>query len=259
MVFALAGLCLGAAGTANAVSIDLSSWTAESYPAVNEFGGGQWDVSASQTSVTQIINSGPTIFYSDFDFSTLNSEVIGVLDVTFGDDDMVGFVLGFEPGDTTSTSADYLLIDWKGRNQTFDFPDQDGLPSTPAGTALRGLAVSRVVGIPTADEFWGHEDFAENAQGGVTELARAANLGLVGWSPGSTYAFQLVLTSTQLQVFVDGSLEISLDGSFEDGRVGFYNFSEDGAIYSAQVVPEPGTAVLIGLGLLGLGIGRRRA
>src|SRR5699024_7257177 len=35
-----------------------------------------------------------------------------------GDDDFIGFVLGFDPsGYKTDTNTEYLLIDWKARNQ----------------------------------------------------------------------------------------------------------------------------------------------
>ena len=142
-----------AASPAWAGPIDLNTWTAESYPAVSGFGAGVWNVSVDGSSVTQTVNGQPTLFYSDF--AAFNTTAIGTIRVssTGGDDDFIGFVFGFDPGDTTDGSADYLLVDWKRLTQSFDF----GSPSSdPGGTALAGLAVSRVTGVPSADEFWQH-------------------------------------------------------------------------------------------------------
>lgn len=250
-------LALLAAAPAWSAPVLLDTWTAESYPAVSGFGAGSWSVSPDLTRVDQTVNGQPTVFYSEF--SARNTDVTGQLSVAGGDDDYVGFVLGFEPGDTLSASADYLLIDWKGGTQSFDFSGPPGANQTPGSVAPAGLAVSRVTGVPTADELWGHTSFPENPAGGVTELARGANLGDVGWSSRTTYDFRFLFTPSSLEVYVDDALEIQIQGSFPNGRLGFYNFSQGGVQYSAfdsVVVPEPGTAVLLGLGLLGLS-GRR--
>lgn len=258
----LAAFTLGAlgAGAAAAAPVLLDSWTAASYPAVGGFANGSWSLAADFRDVTQTANGQPTVFYSDF--SARNTDVNGGLTISGGDDDYAGFVLGYSPGDITSESADYLLIDWKGGTQSFNFSGTGGADATPGSTAQRGLAVSRVTGIPTADELWGHQDFVENPLGGVTELARAANLGDVGWTRSTEYAFRFVFTATTLDVYVDDVLEIAIDGNFSDGRLGFYNFSQGGVRYSAfdsTVVPEPGTALLMGIGLVALATRRERA
>ena len=135
--------------------VDLTVWTPESYAAVAGFRAGVWTVAPNGLSVFQSANGQPTLFCSDFD--AINTEIEGKIRVTGGrDDDHIGFALGFQPGDTSNPMADYLLVDWKRRQQTFNF----GPPSnTPGSTAFRGLAASRVFGIPTADEFWGHVNF----------------------------------------------------------------------------------------------------
>lgn len=255
----LALLCAGATAPAAAMPVDLSAWTGESYPAVGGFSAGSWQVAADNESVTQTQNGQPTVFYSPF--SARNTDVNGTLEVlTASDDDLVGFVLGFEPGDATSPTADYLLVDWKEVTQTFNFSGTPGANSTPGSTAQIGLALSRVTGIPTADELWGHVDFPQNPDGGVTELARATNLGSTDWDPNVPYEFRFVFTATSLEIYVDDVLEIDVAGDFADGRLGFYNFSQGSVRYSAFTsvsIPEPGAALLVALGLAGAARRRR--
>ena len=104
--------------------------------------------------------------------------------------------------------------------------------------------MSRVTGVPTADEFWQHWDYdtpCGTQAGGLTEIQRGANLGATGWALGITYKFSFEFTSTALKVYVDGVEEISIGGTFSDGRLAFYNFSQAGVEYSGfEVVPfEP--------------------
>ena len=223
--------------SADTEQIDLSTWTAESYPAVSGFPAGVWTVSADNSNVLQSKNGQPTLFYSDF--SVFNTEVQGKIKVeTTGDDDYIGFALGFQPGDTTNSNADYLLIDWKQVNQWYNF----GYPSySPGGWAYKGLAVSRVKGVPNADEFWQHADHAATGSPlgqGVTELARATNLGSTGWADWKEYTFEFEFTPTSLKVWVDGNLEIDITGDFTDGRIAFYNFSQNYVRYSGFTI-EP--------------------
>ncbi|RPJ38897.1 MAG: PEP-CTERM sorting domain-containing protein [Planctomycetaceae bacterium] len=247
-----------------AVQVDLNLWTAESYPAVTGFPAGAWTVNSSGQSVTQVANGQPTLFYSDFNVRGM--DVRGSVSVANGDDDYIGFAFGFQPGDTSNAAADYLLVDWKGATQFFDF---DGLSTTPGTTAVEGLAVSRVTGVPTADEFWGHTDFADDPSGGVAELARGATLGSTGWVAGVEYDLQFLVEEDRLQVFVDDVLELDISGDFPDGRMAFYNFSQGGVTYRAftrdtippgpcPVIPVPASLPLVILGVAGVLIRRLR-
>jgi hypothetical protein len=239
------------------VPVNLNTWTAESYLSVPGSPNGVWNVSPGGNSVTQAQNGQSTFFYSDF--NALNTEVSGKVRANgSGDDDFIGFALGFQPGDSTNNTADYLLVDWKRGTQDFNF----GGNSTPGSTAFAGLAVSLVTGIPTADEFWGHVDFPQNPNGGLTQLARGTTLGSTGWGIGQEYEFDFVFTPTNLQVFVDGNLELNINGTFNNGRLAFYNFSEANVTYSAfevkDIPPEPPTSTpepstILGLGVLGFG------
>lgn len=222
-----------ATGALAQTSVDLTSWTAESYPAVSGFGAGVWNVAAGGQSVKQVVNGQPTFFVSPF--NAYNLELEGQISSTGGgDDDYLGFALGFDPGESTNPNADFLLVDWKRTNQNFDF----GAPSCTAGSLAKvGLAVSRVKGIPTADEFWGHVDLntapCSTASDSVTELARATTLGATGWALNTVYKFKFTLTATSLKVWVDDVLQINISGLFSNGRFAFYNFSQADVTYAA--------------------------
>jgi len=270
LVFAFASVA-----PAEAAVVNLNDWTAESYEAVASFGAGVWTPAADGSSVTQSVNGQPTLYYSDF--TAYGTKVTGKIRVATsgGDDDFVGFVIGYDPGDVTNSGANYLLIDWKRATQSFDF----GAPSTtPGGVAQIGLAVSRVTGVPTADEFWQHTNHASHTGGGVSELARGATLGATGWDFNTEYEFTFDFGPNDLEVYVNGVKQIDITGSFANGRLGFYNFSQAAVTYSAFTVdegtfpedpedpedpptngvPEPGMLGLLGLGVAVIALRRRR-
>ncbi len=235
------------------VPVNLSTWTQESYPAVDGFGAGNWTVSGDGNSVYQSVNGQPTMFYSDF--NSYGSQFTGTINVASGagDDDYIGFALGFNPGDTSNSSADYLLIDWKRNRQSWDFKAPS---TTPGSLASAGLAVSRVTGTPTADELWGHTDFDSHTGGGVQQLQRGTTLGSTGWEHGVDYAFNFDFGPEKLDVFVDGVLALSIEGVFNDGRFGFYNFSQHQVTYSgferSTPVPVPAAVWLFSSALIGM-------
>jgi hypothetical protein len=230
-------------GQTHFTPLSLWSWVSESYPAVANFDPGVWTVSSVDgLSVFQSVNGQPTLFYSDFEI--FNTEVEGTIEVqTTGDDDYIGFALGFQPGDTTNPDADYLLVDWKQGDQWFNF----GAPSdTPGSWAYKGLAVSRVSGVPTADEFWGHVNFdhpCSDLNNGLVELARGATLGDTGWADNTAYTFTFEFGETYLRVYVNENhepeIDIVIDNEeefFSNGRIAFYNFSQASVNYEGYMV-----------------------
>lgn len=241
MILAATGAML-VAGSALAAPVDLTSWSAE--------GGGTWVVQPGNTSVLQTVNGNPTVFYGPG--NAQGRKLSGTIRVgTTGDDDFIGFVLGFQPGDLAAGPTDFILVDWKQLDQGGFF----------GCVARDGLAISRVTtGLPTTNRgAWCHD------ADGVTELQRAANLGSTGWLDNTTYTFDLEFTATNIKVFVNGVEELDLDGSFENGRFGFYNYSQASVLYAGieedplpdpdpDPVPAPAALALFGLGAASLGL-----
>jgi hypothetical protein len=237
------------AGIANAAPVDLSSWLSD--------GPGNWTLQTQDEpndSVFQSLNSGPSMF-----FNNMNSQGLalsGSIEVqeSGGDDDFVGFVLGYNDNDLTADISDYILVDWK--------------QGTQAGWDA-GMSISRVTGAintggtNTGSDAWQHD-------GNVTFIERAATLGATGWVDNTSYLFDIAFTASNITVTVDGIQQFSINGSFNDGSFGFYNFSQPRVLYAGiqedeappppppRNVSAPTNIALLGLGLVGLGFVRRR-
>ena len=216
--------CVDSTGepTASAgAAVDLSMWTVDTFPG----GTSSWNIASDNNSVLQTINGFPSVFCSDF--KAFGNELAGIIAVeTSSDDDFIGFVLGYETGDFDNLDADYLLVDWKQNNQ---------------GGSRRGFAVSQITGTLGGSEFWEHLDDTIST-GSIEELARGATLGDTGWVNFVEYSFRFTYTPSNLQVFVDGSLQIDISGSFPDGKFCFYNYSQERVRYSGitqRSLPEP--------------------
>jgi hypothetical protein len=226
-------------GIASAALVDLVNWTQQG-------GGTHWAVAADRNSVFQRDNGDAAVFFSGT--KDQGKALSGKIKVeTLEDDDFIGFVLGYKSGDfVNGNEQEFILIDWKQANQ-----------EGPGNSCISkvGLAFSRVT-APLGPNTWCHNS-------GVTELARGINLGNTGWADNTEYQFDLIFTETNIQVKVNGVIELNIDGKFADGSFGFYNHSQESVRYSSLVedaiappgntVPEPETLALslAALGLMG--------
>ena len=226
------------------IPIDLSTWQSD--------GTTTWQLQPGNDTVRQTQNTDPTIFFKDGE-NAQGTQISGRISSNYGgDDDFIGFVLGYQDNELTSASAEYILIDWKQGDQSFP-----GL-----GQAFDGLAASVVTGAAADSEFWTHT-------GAVSEVTRATTLGSTGWVTGTEYLFDIVFTSNLIQVYVDNVLELNFTAadagltSFGDGSVGFYNYSQQNVLYAGlteqQVIPTVSTPAALGLFVMGIaGLAFRR-
>lgn len=237
-----------------AAPVDLSPWLQE--------GGGNWVLEAGNNAVKQTQNAATGVYHNNED--SQGKSLSGSIEVqSTTDDDFVGFVLGYSQGDIGggAVGQNYLLIDWK--------------QSTQGGWGA-GLAISHVTGdlyatyAATGSNAWQHDGVVEfltrsNAAGSV--------FGNTGWSDNTEYTFDLEFTSTNVKVYVDGTLEIDINaadfastaGGFADGSFGFYNFSQQAVRYAGiteealpPTIPVPAGLPLTLSALAGLAFVARR-
>lgn len=225
-LLAVVGLWIVSLPPARGISYDFTTFSVDRFPRTydDSFVPAAWN--ATPSSVTSVSNGDASVFYAPT--SALNKKITGTL-TPGSDDDVVGFVLGYQPGDAvTGSTSKYLLIDWKGANQFFNFVDPQGAPSfhnaTPGGTMPVGIALSEVRGLPTADELWQHTNHpSPDPVGGVTQLARGATLGSSPYNrSGGSHQFEITYTPTNITVLVDGVEQFNVNGNFPDGRFGLY-------------------------------------
>lgn len=189
--------------------IDLKNWTVLDY----EIGDGpsRWDIAEDGLSVTQRHNSTASAFLSDFALS--NQVVEGKFSSSGGDDDLIGFVFGFqEPGK-------HFIFDWKRGTQ----PDACG--TAEAGMTIKYVSASSPF---TCTDFW-----ATNPQNGRVDTLFHNS---IPWEIGIEYGFRLSIEDTNVTVEVtQGSqvLESTVISTVRltQGKFGFYNYSQADVSY----------------------------
>lgn len=183
-----------------------------------------WNVNSEGRMVTQLLNGGPGVFISPNKY--INYKIQGKFKVnTSYDNDFIGFVIGYQ--DPVSLSGEdpeiyeFVLFDWKQTNQTID-----------EGLAEEGMALLKYIGgLPDIANFWPHEN------GGIEELATDYG-NEKGWQDFQEYEFEAIYTENNIKIYINGELIFDVDGDFEEGSFGFYNYSQRSVQYYDFVATE---------------------
>ena len=224
------------AGTSTALAqVDFNDFTTWMWPDVGGFDDPDWQVTDGGASVAAVGNIIPSVFYDD-GVNIDGKRISGVLRPG-ADDDVVGLVFGYTAEDDFNVAdGEYLILDWKGVDQNFDWVDPEGAEGTfhdITGTTLcrHGIRLIRGMAVPTADELWGGLDLPENneppnAPGFVEEIARADILGRAPYHD-TDWTFTIDYTTSNIKVWVNGVQVMDVDGDFPDGGFGLWEMAQN--------------------------------
>ena len=192
-------------GLANA---DLADWETD--------GTGNWTYNEETGSWYQSLNTPNFTFLYDPSNESLGNAISGSIEIgNSGDDDLVGFALGYSAGEFESDDADYWLVTWKKGNQS-------------GWTA--GLNLWHVTGAITGDPWYPNESYISKIQSGKT-------YGSTGWNKNTEYGFDITYKDNTLAVFINENLELAVSSkdagvdSFGEGGFAYFNFSQDQVSY----------------------------
>ncbi|MBK7538198.1 MAG: OmpA family protein [Myxococcales bacterium] len=195
-----------------------------------------WTVGGAGTTGLQTVNTArPTVaLFGEDAYKGTYAVRMQVEEVA--DDDVIGLVLGFDPGDPTSANASYLVVDWKQGLQ-------EGIPP--------GLRVAHVRGVPFdpaggANTTWTSGIPARRCDNAttscVTQLALGRTLGTTGWADNTPYTAYVTYRPDRLEVLVGGRLELLLRPTdfpgqfpgnvFPAGQMGFFLLSQEQVRYT---------------------------
>jgi len=189
---------------------DLSGWQTDG-------SSGNWTYNAESNSWYQSENTATGTFLYDPSADALGKAVEGSIKVSGGDDDWIGFALGYDAGDVDSPDSDYLLLTWKKATQ---------------GGMLIGMDMWHITGSLGASSL-----FSPYSHPSMTHVANASTLADTGWATGVDYTFSLTYEKSGVGVFVNDNLEFALTpgdvglSQFQGGSFAFFNYSQGGVTY----------------------------
>jgi len=183
--------------TVTGTKIDLNNWG-------NTDGNGTWSVSNDGSYAYQSINGNSTVFESAAS-SYGNTVIKGKMNVRAGagDDDFIGIVLG------KTDANNFLLWSWKRATQAIS-----------GGSSKEGHTLAKVTG-GISSVGW----LMDLNSSGYTLLDSLIN-DTSGWEHGTYYDFEITYTSSQVIIKLDGVTILSANGSFDTGKIGFFNLSQ---------------------------------
>ena len=205
---------------------------------------GTWVYDPSNEKLTQTTNGDPTFYVSNDNYR--NKAVEGRFKVaTTSDDDMVGFVLGFESAvDHLGNSNKFLLIDWKQLDQTL----------SGVGTARAEIRLSYFNTTQNQNDIFWVTQTANNTWGNIAVYEPSSSFSGVnssgGWVDNFTYRFKAVYTESNVKIYFDfgngvytkvfdvNASAVPFFDTFPEGKFGFYNFSQDDVIYDNFTIPN---------------------
>lgn len=197
--------------------IDLRNWTSLGDSAT-------WVIEPGGRTVEQTANSSrPTFYLSNQDY--LNVAVRGTIEVNDGDNDFIGFVLGFQDNINV---YDFHMIEWGLNNR----PSDDDMILGFFDGVNDGFAISN-----------SHEAYTTyNTGDKFTEYDRKQS----GWVNATEYDFEILYTETQIRVLIDGVIFVesstTLDNPYELGQFGFYGNSQPDVTYGNVRVVDVDTS-----------------
>ncbi|MEO1369913.1 MAG: PKD domain-containing protein, partial [Acidobacteriota bacterium] len=194
--------------------LDLNEWTVSDFRGTN---ASDWRIGTG--TAFQANNSSPTALLAPF--QALGTRVSGTWRA-WSDNGYMGFVFGYEPGESETSNADYLILVWK---------------KDTSGNARRGIRLYRVSGVVSS--FWNIYSSPE-----ATLLAEATTLGNSSYVYEWEYEFHVELLPDRFRLWIEGGLEIDVTDDFSglDGAFGLYNHSQQRNIFSRlRVQPADAT------------------
>ncbi len=175
---------------------------------------GNWAVSSDGSSVNQSINGAPTFFVGNREY--LNVNFSGNMRTDFGgDDDWMGMVFGYQGGDIQVNypiSIKTYVFMWKQKNQ---------------GNYQSGFTLFEVNGT-----FNNKGDLQKAFAFPFNDATVLASDYGTGYQTGKDYTISIDYSSSNIKTYVDGALIFDIDGCFDEGKIGFFNYSQPDVTYS---------------------------